>query len=350
MATNTLELTGPSVHNVIRKKFNKAKGSSPQGSFLVKGQVVVLPTDLDVLNDTVKLLEFPDNCRLLGASVTADKEYDTGGTALRFGLVLDSGESQSFTSAVGQAFANQPASDGVTIVSDSASDTQTATIIGTTVSTDSVVLEDIVLTGDTPVNSVKTNWGVILAIKLSSAAVGTISLKETSGSQVITTISATSTSKGVQTLTSTNYYDHLVRMVASGSSTKQLGLGGTDTDGTALYDSQALTGTTQALSNSRFATLTELYTGDLANTTTVTVSSSPALLATGSQFVTADPIPLNWSGGSLPGTEFGVDVSNQTLALLVEAAPTTGNSSNVTFTVLAHVYVGDVVDVGTSEA
>lgn len=178
----------------------------------------------------------------------------------------------STTTAAGIAFTNQPANDGVEILSDSASDTQTATVIGTTTGTDTVVVEDVVLTGTTPASTVKTDWGVILAVKLSSAAVGTITFREASADAAITTITAGNTSKGVTTVTNTPAFNKVLSMAGSGATTKQLGFKGTNSAGTAIYDSQALTGTTIAVSNSVFQTVTEIYRGDLEATRTATVT------------------------------------------------------------------------------
>ena len=105
------------------------------------------------------------------------------------------------TTGNGVAFGNQPANDGVEIGSDSAADTtQTATVIGTTNGTDTVVVESIALTGTTFVSTVKTDWGVILAVKLSASCAGTVTFREASGNAAITTITTGNTAKGVETV------------------------------------------------------------------------------------------------------------------------------------------------------
>lgn len=187
------------------------------------------------------------------------------------------------TTGAGLGFTNQPNNDGVEIISNNAGDTQTATIIGTTTGTDTVVVEDIVLQGLTETPTVKTDWGVILAVKLSSAAVGTVTIREASGNATITTITAGNSSKGVETVAAANQsaWNHLVKMVASGSSTKQIGLKGTDSAGSVIYDSQALSGTTIVQSNSSFVTITEIYTGDLESSRTCTVTTYGYLVVLG---------------------------------------------------------------------
>lgn len=353
MATFSTESSGKSVYSKIQETHRQKKKSKPTGAFLIKNDTVVAPASYDVINDVIELIEFPDNSYLIGGSVVADKEYDTGGSAARLALVLDNGETSTYTTAVGSAFANQPANDSVSVHSTDAADTtQIVTVIGTTNGTDTVVTEDIALNGTNVVDSVKLDWGIILAFKLSAAGAGTVALEENSGNADIKTLAAGGLSSGVNSVTSTeqDFNDALVRLVASEASTKQIGLKGTDTDGSTIYDSQALSGTTQVLSNSRFVTVTEVYTGDLAATTTATISSSYPLLATGSQFATADPLPLNFNGSAVVGGEFGVDVSNKKLALVVEAAPTTANTSDITFTTKALIYQGEITNVGTSQA
>lgn len=351
MATFPTEFTKRTVADNIQRTFRDRKKSKALGNFALRGTTTVAAASYDVLYDFIELMEFPDGEVLLNSvSVTADKEYDTGGTAVRFGLVLRNNDTSSYTSAAGGAFANQPANDSVSVHSDDAGDTtQIVTIIGTTTATDTVVVEEIALDGTNVVDSVKLDWGQILAVKLSASCAGTVTVEENSGNADIITLATGVLSKGVNEVTSTEqaFYDRLVKLVCSGSGTKQVGLKGTDTDGTVIYDSQALNGTTPVLSNSRFVTVTEFYTGDLESTRTATISGTDALLVTGSQAFTADPIPLNWTGGSLPGTQIGVECGGQKLGLLVEAAPTTANTGDVSFVTVANVAIG-ATDLGTS--
>lgn len=354
MATYSTAIPVKSVYSAILSAFRKLKKfSAPIGNFLIKQRTTVAAASYDVINDKIQLLKFPDDTYLRGVSVVLDNEFDTGGTALRVGLVVDDGTTAStYTTAVGSAFANQPANDSVSVHSSSAADTtQTVTIIGTTVSTDTVVTEDIALDGTNVVDSVKTDWGVILGFKLDAVCAGTLTVEENSGNADIKTLAAGGTSSGVNTVTAgqTAFYDRLVRLVASEASTKQIGLKGTDSDGNVIYDSQALTGATSVLSNSRFSTVTEVYTGDLAATTTATITGTDKLLVTGSQAFSGVPTPLNYTGGTNPDTELYCDVSNDTLCLLIEAAPTTANTGNVTFTTKADVYIGDLADTGLSQ-
>jgi hypothetical protein len=183
------------------------------------------------------------------------------------------------TTGAGIAFTNQPANDGVEIVSNNAADTtQTVTIIGTTQGTDTVVVETKTLNGTTPVATTKTDWGVILAVKMSAVAAGTVTVREASADQTITTLTAGQTSKGVETVTSADQqaYNVAPTAVGSGATTKQLGIGGTNSAGTQIYSSKALNGATAITFGSAFKRVTEVYTGDLEATRTATVSVGAA--------------------------------------------------------------------------
>ena len=101
-------------------------------------------------------------------------------------------------------FTNQPTNDGVEIVSDSASDVGKITIFGTTNTGGAFAYETVTLTGVTAVATTKVDWGNIYGIFLGdiygqniSPAVGTITLREASADQTITTIVATKISKGM---------------------------------------------------------------------------------------------------------------------------------------------------------
>lgn len=343
MATSAYSVDKTQVVNELRRQSRLRNPGRPDGSFVFKVSKQFVGTSFDVVGDMIQLAQLPDKFRLLGVSAVADSEYDIGGTAARLDLVLDDSVGTASTSAVGSAFGNQPANDGLEIVSDAAGDTtQTITIIGTTTSTDTVVVESIALNGTTPVSTVKTDWGQILAVKLDASCAGTITVREASGNATVTTLATTVLSKGVNTITSTSYYNRLVNIVASGSSTKQIGIQGTDEDGNVIYDSQAIAGTTEVQSNSSFTTVTELYTGDLESNRTVTITPSEQLLVSASAAFNQTPIlPINFLSGAISGSEFGLDASEDILALRVAIAPTTANSGTITVTAMIHGYYSD---------
>lgn len=183
------------------------------------------------------------------------------------------------TTGNGAAFTNQPANDGVEIVSDNAADTtQTATVYGTTTGTDTVVVETVALNGTTAVSTTKTDWGVVLGVTLSASCAGTVTFREASGNATITTITTGNLSKGVETVT-TSYPTTTPTVVASGATTKQIGLYGTALNSNAQGDSQALTGATPVAMNLSFGTETLALTGDLESNRTVTFAVSSDLVA-----------------------------------------------------------------------
>jgi len=185
--------------------------------------------------------------------------------------------------ASGDAFANQPANDTVVVVSDSTGDVgQIVTVIGTTTGGDTVVVEDVVLNGTTAVDTVKTNWGVLLAVKLSAACAGTVTIKEKSGGLTIKTIAAAALSTGVTVVAADKdqAYGRKVFAVAGAASTKQVGFKGLTTAGAVAYDSQALNGTTKVQSNTVFMELTEIYQGDIAEATATTVDADNRIIIT----------------------------------------------------------------------
>lgn len=351
MATLSTTNLKESVKRAINKIKNKRADHSNEanGVFFITGTKAVVAADYDVVGDIIELCQLPANSYLLGASVISDKDYDTGGTAVRHDLIVTEGT--SFTSGAGVAFANAPANEKVEMVSDAAGDTtQKITIVGITTGTDTLVAEEMALNGATQVDSVKADWGVILAAWVSSgtlAAGSTVTLREASGNATITTLTPENPTSGVETPTSTNFQSRLVEIVCSGTGTKQIGLYGTDPAGNAQYDSQALSGVTVQYSNLPFATVTKVFTGDLEATRTVTVRPGSLLLASASAaFSTTPTTPINYTGATAYGTEFGCDVSEGKLALRCNVAPTTANTGTVTFTYKVAVYYGNVSSVG----
>jgi hypothetical protein len=176
---------------------------------------------------------------------------------------------------VGLEFTNQPANDGVEMVSANAGDTtQTATIYYTRNGQgDTVYTETKTINGTTQVAFTHTDIELVLAVEKSAATLGTITFREASGNATITTLVAATLSAGKITVTAAqvNAYNTAPTAVADGASTKQVGLIGTNEDGTTIYDSQALDGTTAVTFNDTFKTVTFLLMGDVAAATTVTV-------------------------------------------------------------------------------
>lgn len=182
---------------------------------------------------------------------------------------------------VGLAFTNQPANDGVEVISSSTSDTQYLDIWGTTNGGVVVVRERILLTGTTAVSTTKVNWGVILGVEipngLGAAAVGTITVREASGNATITTITAGQRRSGVVVVPSAQQAAFLKApfCYASGSSTKVVGAVGVDAAGDELNKAVTLAGADLVRLEGAFATVTKLLVGDLESSRTLSVKTSP---------------------------------------------------------------------------
>lgn len=355
MATSDSNISKLSTYSALKASTRDRYKSNgrPIGTYLLTGSKAVVAADYDVLGDIIELFEFPDNTYLIGGSVVSDKDFDTGGTAGTFDLIAydSTGTASTVTGATAVVMGNQPANDGIEIVSASAADVApiTVTIIGTTHGTDTVVVEEIALDasdGTTPVSTVKTDWGLVLAVKKSGTTAGTITIREASGNATITAaLTATVNSAAVSTVTDTDFGDKLAVLYAAGASTKQVGLKGTDINGNVIYDSQALAGTAPQNSNRVFSTITEIYYGDVANGTVVTVAPAEQVLVAGATvFNSTDPTPLNYAAAAIVGSEFAAEVSERTLALRIAAAPTTANTGTVTFTYKFLVFVGDTTE------
>ena len=280
----------------IREKFYFA--DSADGTIL-GNRVVHIDDSGDLLEGTI------GSQTVIGVNSEADSKADGDGILVGFGKVnlvtaspvaggaalkcADNGRVTQLvtaavagtvikTSAVGSAFTNQPANDGVEVVSSSALDiTQTVTIIGTTQGTDTVVVEELALDvadGTTAVSTVKTDWGVILAVKLDAACVGTITFREASANAAITTIAPAVLQSGVVEVTAASQGAFGVIPAVKGSvdTTSALGLQIVGTDGVVAYDSQALTAATAVAANTAALLVTEVYKGNIEADETVTVA------------------------------------------------------------------------------
>lgn len=173
-------------------------------------------------------------------------------------------------------FGNQPANDGVEIVSAAAGDTTQSITLWYTRNGqgDTVYSETKALNGTTQVVLTHTDVQLVLAAELSAVTAGNVTIREASADATITTITAGGTKAGIEEVEAAdqNAYNVAPTIVAGGASTKQVGLIGTNSAGAAIADSQALNGTTAVTANSAFKTVTRVLLGDVATGTTVTVS------------------------------------------------------------------------------
>lgn len=93
--------------------------------------------------------------------------------------------------------ANMPANDGVEVISDSASDVNMLTIIGTKYGTNVLMYETVTMLGTSQAATVETAWNNVYGFflgdiygRFSTVAVGTITVREASGNATIGTITA----------------------------------------------------------------------------------------------------------------------------------------------------------------
>ncbi|MFA5801199.1 MAG: hypothetical protein WC911_01850 [Thermoleophilia bacterium] len=180
----------------------------------------------------------------------------------------------------GIEYTNQPANDQLTIESSDAADTAVPiTIIGTTFG-GVVVSEEIKSTdganGTTPVDSVKNNWGLILAFKKPVTA-GTITVKEKSGGLTIRVIPALSTTDAVIAVAAGNQqaYNNKPEFAADAGTTKVIGFKRIATTGTTeTYEAATLNGTAKQKPATASRRVTELYVGDLEAARTLTVTTT----------------------------------------------------------------------------
>lgn len=233
------------------------------------------------------------------------KQSDGSSTAIYYSV----GANAIGSAITGSAFGNQPAGDGVEVVSsDNADTTQTITIYYTRDSLgDTVYSEALALTGTTQVVLTDTDAALVLGVELDAACAGTVTVREASGNATITTIAPAALSSGITTITDTAAGGSFVRMVGSDTTTKQIGLIGTDSAGAALLDSQALSSTTSVLSNSRFTTVTKVLHGDLESNRTVTLAALTAFVPSADDTSGASPAPIN--GPSVWKTAAGKTIS-----------------------------------------
>ena len=182
-------------------------------------------------------------------------------------------------SVAGGNFANQPAGDTVEVISSSADDTtQTATIYGTSSAAVSTLrTETLDLTGTTVVTSEHDDWQEIYAVELSAECAGTITVREGSEDQAITTITTGNTTAGITDVLTANQasYGRVPYHDASGASTANVCLIGTDSDDEAISSIDALNGTTEeAHGTTEFKTVTRALIGAVASGVDVKILTS----------------------------------------------------------------------------
>lgn len=215
------------------------------------------------------------------ATVVADQEIEAGNlikTAADgrvISLVTSDFSGDTMEAGAGGNFGNQPTGDTVEIVSDNAEDIgQEITIWGTTHGGDGTVTsvtEE--LDGTTEVVTEKDDWGVILGIELAEEAAGTVTIREGSADQTITTITTGNLTAGIlEVEDEIRAFNQKPTIVADDATTKSFSVIGTDEDHAALTEkATALTGASAVTLANKYNTITRILVGDVESARTVTL-------------------------------------------------------------------------------
>lgn len=207
-------------------------------------------------------------------SIKADHEIINPSMVIYTGVTAALTNTVIVKAKAGGGFTNQPAGDGVEVISDNTADVgQTVTIYGTkTDATTTVTTETVTLNGTTQASTTTTTWQNILGIELSAACAGAVTIRKASGNATITTISAGDLSAGIEIPSSTKGYNEVPRHDASDASTAPVGIIGTYYDDTALSSVDALNGATEEAHNATpFKTIDKVLIGAVENTVNVTI-------------------------------------------------------------------------------
>ena len=180
----------------------------------------------------------------------------------------------------GLGYSNQPAGDQITIESSDALDVNVPIEVIMTTHGGLETVTEIKSTdganGTTPVDSVKMNCGLLLAVK-KPVTLGTITIKEKSGGLTICTLLAAATSSGVVIVPDGNQqcYNAPPRFAGDAGTTKTIGVKRIVTTGTSeTYAAVVLNGTAAQSLASACRRVVELYVGDLEVARTLAASTS----------------------------------------------------------------------------
>jgi len=176
--------------------------------------------------------------------------------------------------AAGGDFGNQPANDNITAVSSAAGDTtQTLTVIALKNGETIPEVVTLALNGTTDVDSA-SKYDRVYACWLDAVTTGDVELSETSGGLAITTITAGNLTAGVVEPAAASQwaYDQKPTVVAGGASTKYVAIKYLANDGATIgYMEKQLNGTTAATFATNALKVLEVYYGDVAAGSAITV-------------------------------------------------------------------------------
>ena len=227
------------------------------------------------------------------------------------------------TATAGGGFTNQPAGDALEILSDNAADIAplSITIYGTkTGATTTVTTETIALDaedGTTAVTTTTTTWQNVLAVEMSGDHAGTITVREASGNQTVTTMATGTNSAGIVAATFANARETIPRHDASGASTAPIALLGTAPGGATLSVVDALNGATEEDHGTTiYSTVSRVLLGAVASDVNVNIVYPEKIL---DQFSAGSAGTSSKSGGGggadleiilKPSTEYVIYIEN----------------------------------------
>lgn len=205
-----------------------------------------------------------------GAPIVAGQRVKCGTLGKAIPFIDSTITDTEIASFDGAGFTNQPNNDSVTVVSDSADDdSQTITIIGID-NAGAYMTEDLELNGTTDVDSTNTDWGVVSAVILDAACVGTVELSETSGGLEIISLAADELSAGIETITDGYAYNKIATVAADGASTGKLVIVHQATDGATETNLVVTTnGTSDVSLGTASHKINTVYTGGVLDTVNI---------------------------------------------------------------------------------
>lgn len=197
------------------------------------------------------------------------------------GRVLQLADADNINTVIGTGdagnFQNQPADDGIEILSSDVADVDVpVTIIGTTHGGHTVVVETKATDdtdGTTAVATTKVDWGLVLAVKV-GPHVGTLTIREASNNDAIITLATGVNAAGVVEVVAASQGCHgLIPYIKAGAaSTKEVGVLYEPATGAAdAYGAAALSSTNAVALPAAANLIKEIYLGDVATATVATV-------------------------------------------------------------------------------
>jgi len=205
-----------------------------------------------------------------GSPIAAGQRVKCGTAGKAISFIDSTVKDVEIASFNGAGFTNQPATDTVTVVSDSAEDTtQSITLIGVDSSGD-YISETLELKGTTDVDTASALWATVSAVILDAACAGDVEVSENSEGAEIITLTAGELSAGIETIADGYAYNKIATVVADGVSSGKLVIVHEATDGAAETNLVAtLDGTTEVALGTASYKITKVYTGGVADTVNV---------------------------------------------------------------------------------